>query len=252
MALFAIADLHLSQSLDKPMDVFGSRWSGYTEKIIENWNKTVSESDTVVVAGDISWGMNTSEALKDLKLLDSLNGRKIIGKGNHDYWWGTAAKLKSFFEKENITTIDILHNNAYVSQNFGICGSRGWYSDEKNAPENADYEKIVAREAGRLQLSIDQAKCLLCKDDQTSGELLAFMHFPPVFRDYVCKELTSVLKANGISRCYYGHIHGVYDIPQETLYDGVTYSIISADYLNFYPYRIEESVNKIKNISLCP
>lgn len=230
MSIFTLSDTHLSLSLDKPMDVFGSRWSDYTEKLEKGWKSVVTENDTVVVAGDISWGMTLDEAKEDLLFLDSLPGRKIISKGNHDYWWSSLAKNKAFFEENGISTIDFLHNNAFEVEDKIICGSRGWFTDEKNCPRNADHSKIIAREAGRIEASI---KCGL--DLQSDKEIIVFLHFPPVFRDYVCGEIIDVLNKYKIGTVYYGHIHGTYNIPSSSFYEGIELCITSADYLNFVP-----------------
>lgn len=232
MSLFVLADTHLSESTEKPMDIFGSRWSGWTEKLCENWRARVCETDTVVIPGDISWAMTLEEAAQDLKLLDRLPGKKIIGKGNHDYWWATIKKTEEFFAKEKIGTISLLYNNAFESDGKLICGCRGWFIDEKVSPKDTDYDKIVAREAGRLELS------LKCAEKLGDGEKLAFLHFLAVFGDFVCKELVEVLKKYGVRRCYYGHIHGKYDMEQTRNYDGIDFTIVSADYLKFNPLRI--------------
>ncbi len=233
MAIFVIADTHLSEVTEKPMDIFGHRWTNWTQRLCENWKATVGENDTVVIAGDISWAMSLEEAGDDLKLLDGLPGRKIIGKGNHDYWWNTLRKNEEFFKNEGIVSIEHLYNNSFLVEDTVICGCRGWYNDEKTSPRNADYAKIVAREAGRLKLSLDSAK--IYPEDK---ERVVFFHFPPVFGGFVCDELVQILKDYGIKRCYYGHIHGKYDIPQTVNYDGIDFTIISADYLDFKPYKI--------------
>ena len=238
-----MSDTHLSISDNKPMDIFGSRWAGYTEKIRKNWNATVSPNDTVVVAGDISWAMSHTGALADLKFLDALNGQKIIGRGNHDYWWTSLTKLNRFCADENLTTLRFLYNNAYETDDFIIAGSRGWYIDESNRkmPQDADYAKIVAREAIRLELSLSEAKKLqscVFSDNGREKEILVFLHFPPDFRGYVCREITAVLKKFEVKRCYFGHIHGVYEIPLCSVSDGITYTITSADYLDFKPLLI--------------
>ena len=235
MAIYGIADTHFSRSVPKPMDIFGHRWQGYTEKLIRNWNAVVSPEDTVILPGDISWGLTLEEAAEDLKLLASLNGRKIIGKGNHDFWWQSAQKLHCFFEENGIENIRLLHNNAYLVENKRICGSRGWFYDPKNAPDNSDPEKIAARENIRTELSIKAALALTEKQDT---ELIAFFHFPPVYRDFVCQGIVDLLHRYDIRRCFYGHIHGVYDIPATICYEGIEMTMISADYLNFIPYRI--------------
>ncbi len=233
MALFTIADTHLSGGVKKPMDIFGERWRNWTERLIVNWRKTVSEEDTVVLPGDISWGMTLEEAEPDLKLLDSLPGQKLIGRGNHDYWWSTAAKTEAFFADKNIRSIKLLQNNAYFAQGRIIIGSRGWYIDEKTSPKDTDYKKIVAREAGRLELGIRAADKL-----GVGAEKTAFLHFPPVFSDFICREIVDVLKGGGVRECYYGHIHGKYDIPASAEFEGIRFTLISADFLNFVPYKI--------------
>ena len=233
MALYVIADTHLSQGTEKPMDIFGYRWNGWTEKLSDAWKSVVKDDDTVVIAGDISWAMTLEEAKADFAFLDALPGRKLIGKGNHDYWWNTQRKTEQFFKENGFTTLNLLFNNAYETENAIVCGCRGWYNDEKNSPENADYEKIVLREAGRLELSLKYAEKL-----GADKKKIVFFHFPPVFGDFVCKELIDVLHKYGVSECYYGHIHGRYDIDAQTEYDGISFRIISADYLNFKPLEI--------------
>ena len=244
MALFVLSDTHLSISDDKPMDVFGSRWSGYTQKLKERWNSIVSDTDTVVIAGDISWAMSSRGAVADLRFLDDLNGKKIIGRGNHDYWWTSMKKLGELCEAEGLRSLSFLYNNAIEAEGKIIAGSRGWYIDESNRrmPQNADYQKIVAREAIRLEISLSEAVKLrekLKAVDNVTREILVFLHFPPDFRGYVCGEITSVLKKFGVRRCFFGHIHGVYDIPLRTMSDGIEYTITSADYLEFTPLRID-------------
>lgn len=203
------------------------------EKICDNWKSTVCENDTVIVPGDISWGMTMEEAEDDLKRLASLPGEKIIGRGNHDYWWGTLSKMEKLFSDLGITSIKILHNNAFEREGVVICGSRGWYMDEKSAPRNADYDKIVAREAARLDMSLSAARTF--GDEKRK---LVFCHFPPVFEPFVCREIIDVLHKHGVSECFFGHIHGRYDVPPCTEFEGIRFTLISSDYLNFVPYRI--------------
>lgn len=234
MPLFAFSDTHLSLSLDKPMDVFGCRWTDYVSKLEKGWKAVVSPDDTVIVGGDISWGMTLDEAKEDLLFLDRLPGKKIISKGNHDYWWSSLAKINNFFAENGINTISLLHNNAFAVENKIICGSRGWFNEEKNCPRNADHAKIVAREALRIGQSIKEGFSLKESGNQ-DNELIVFLHFPPVFKDEVCREIIDVLKQYGIKKVYYGHIHGVYNIPADFEFEGITFSICSADYLNFVP-----------------
>lgn len=242
MSLYVLSDTHLSLTTDKPMDVFGSRWQHHDLRIREEWERTVVEDDTVVLAGDISWAMSMEEAYPDLAYLDRLPGRKLIGRGNHDYWWGTVSKMRKFFIGEKgLSSVDFLCNNAYEADSFIICGSRGWWGDEGLCPEDVDYEKIVAREAQRVALSLSEGERLLeaARDRGEDRELLVFLHFPPVFRDYRCEEIIKVMQEHGVRRCFYGHIHNTYDIPAVFEDEGIEYAITSADYLSFCPRRIE-------------
>ena len=239
MALFTIADLHLSVTTDHPMDVFGSRWQGYTEKICKNWRAIVRDEDTVVLPGDISWAMHLSEAKADFALLDSLPGKKLIGKGNHDFWWDTAAKLRRFFAENHFETLDLLYNNAYVAEEFILCGTRGWFLEEERQQTvgEVDFTKIRNREAQRLKISLDAAKALQ-KGEHADKEILVFLHFPPVWNGEACEELLSLLLAYGVRRCYYGHIHGTYHAPRTQSYENLTLSLISSDFLDFVPHKI--------------
>lgn len=243
MSLFVLSDTHLSLRDNKPMDVFGSRWLGYTEKLRDGWNRVVTNGDTVVIAGDISWAMNHVGALDDLKFIENLNGSKIIGRGNHDYWWNSMKKLNAFCAENGLSTLKFLYNNAYEVEDFIICGSRGWYIDESNRkmPQDADYQKIVAREAIRLELSLTEGVKLQKAALERTGkkrEILAFLHFPPDFRGYVCPEIVAVLQKYEIKRCYFGHIHGVYDTAPGFSSRGIDYALTSADFLNFSPLLI--------------
>ena len=234
MALFVIADLHLSSDGTKSMEKFGPRWTDYMQRLKKNWTAVVRPDDTVIIPGDISWSLKLEESLEDFRFLNSLPGKKLIGKGNHDFWWSTASKMKAFFAENELNTIDILYNNAYDMGDCIVCGTRGWYVDEKlqnGSTKDAEYNKIVSREAQRLKISLEEAKKL-----QTNGEqILVFFHFPPVFNSFVCDEIVDILKEYGIKHCYFGHIHGVYNIPRNTVYDGITFSLISSDYCNFVP-----------------
>lgn len=233
MSLFSIADLHLSLTSGKPMDKFGHRWVDYTKKLDSRWRAVVSPSDTVVVAGDISWGIDLKEALEDFRFIESLPGRKIIGKGNHDYWWPTAAKLSSFKEENGFSTVEFLYNNAFETEDYIIAGTRGWYVEEKmQQKENADYQKIVARENGRLRLSLEEAKKLR---ELSQKPILVYFHFPPLFGDFRCGELIETMKEYGVKNCYFGHIHSNYIVPRTVFSDGISFTLISADYLNFIP-----------------
>ena len=235
MSLFVIADLHLATAdASKSMEVFGKRWHNYIEKLNNNWRKIVTDNDTVVIPGDISWGLTTEDARQDLLWLDSLPGKKVILKGNHDFWWSTLSKLNSFFEANKITSITVLNNNAIEVENVILAGSRGWFTDKsmQNAEETVDYDKIVNREAIRLEMSLNQAE-ILRKD--TDKKILVFLHFPPVWSEFVCQPILDVLKKHNISRCYFGHVHGSYSQPDTFEFDSIKFSMISADFLDFMP-----------------
>lgn len=235
--LYVIADLHLSTAVDmnKSMEVFGRRWSGYVERLEKNWRAVVDPEDSVVIPGDISWALTLSEATSDLHFLDSLPGHKYIGKGNHDFWWSTAAKMDKFFAAESITTLSLLNNNAWVCEDFILCGTRGWFQDEsiEKIPKNTDYAKLVAREAMRLRISLSAGKDLhLHHPDK---EILAFLHFPPVWNTQECRPILDVLHEFSVKRCYFGHIHGTYTAPASFIFEDITFALISADFLNFAP-----------------
>lgn len=245
MSLFVLSDLHLSTdaNTNKSMEVFGYRWKDYMEKIKKNWNAVVMENDTVIIPGDISWGMSLDGALADLRYVHSLNGKKLLGKGNHDFWWSTAKKMTDFFELHSLTSLSILHNNAYIVEDRIICGTRGWFPDEsKQTPvNNADYSKILNREAMRLAMSLDAAVSLRQKHISECGSelpILVFLHFPPVWGDYVMRELVDTLHKYGITECYYGHIHNTYSIPAAFEFEGIRFTITSSDFLSFYPLKI--------------
>ncbi len=229
MSLFAIGDPHLSFSCDKPMDIFKG-WDDYVSKIEKNWNSVVTENDTVVVPGDISWAMGLSSAKKDFEFLNKLNGTKIISKGNHDYWWNTMSKMNSFLAENEFDTIKILHNNAYRVGDFAIAGTRGWFYDDTCEAD----KKVLLREAGRLQTSIDEAKKL-------GGEVIVFLHYPPISATQKCDEILNVILENDIKRCFFGHLHGFVP-PENTFieYKGVKFTLVSADKLNFCPKIIEK------------
>ncbi len=228
MALFVIADLHLSLGVDKPMDVFKG-WENYVDRLEENWRAVVGPEDTVVIAGDISWAMKLEDSLKDFAFIDSLSGQKIIMKGNHDYWWSTRSKIDSFFAQNGLGSLRVLHNCAYRVGDKALCGTRGWLYNS----ETEEDRKIVAREAGRLLASIAEAKKL-------GGELVAFLHYPPAYDAMECRELLDILVENGVRECYFGHIHGQYAARKALIgeYRGVRMRLISCDYVKFCPVLI--------------
>ena len=230
MSLFVIGDTHLSLSVNKPMDVFRG-WTDYIDRLKNNWNKVVSPEDSVVIPGDISWAMNFNEAVKDFSFLNSLNGTKYILKGNHDYWWNTMSKMNKFLLENNFDTIKIIHNNAYSVEGFSIAGSRGWFYDDT---AEAD-KKVILREAGRLRTSLQEAS-------KRDGELVAFLHYPPISANQECEEILAVLKEFSVKRCYFGHLHGFIAPENAKLeWEGIDFNLISADYLGFVPRLIAHS-----------
>ena len=247
MSLYVISDLHLStnENTGKSMEVFGPRWQNYISRLERNWRAVINEDDVVVVPGDISWAMTMDEALPDLRFIDSLPGRKIIGKGNHDFWWSTVSKMKHFFEDNKITTIDVLYNNALETEDFIICGSRGWFNDEAKQSTVGNtvpnYDKIINREAMRLKLSLEEGKRLQADaSDRGEGEkeLLVFLHFPPVYDDLICREIIDVLHEYGIKNCFYGHVHGDYFMPRTLNFEEIDFVLTSSDFLSFAPMPI--------------
>lgn len=237
MSVYAIADLHLS-TLDltnKSMEVFGQRWKDYIRRIKTNWEKLVGDGDTVIIPGDISWALSLEEARSDLLFLNALPGKKILMKGNHDFWWCTMNKHRAFFLENGIDTISFLHNNAVAVENFIICGTRGWFSDEdaKGMPDNADFLKLIRREALRLEISLKEAEKI--KDSFPEKEIRVFMHFPPFWNEKPCEPIISLIKSYNVKDVYFGHIHGNYTVPPVTEYEGINLHIISADYLGFVP-----------------
>ena len=235
MSVFVIADLHLATAdSQKSMEVFGKRWKNYIQKMRDNWQRVVSDADTVIIPGDISWGLATSDALDDLLWLESLPGNKIVMKGNHDFWWSTASKLNKFFEENDIKTIKLLNNNALEVENYIVAGSRGWFTDRsmQNVEEDVDYDKIVNREAIRLRMSLNEAVALR---GDTDREIVVFLHFPPVWGEFVCSPIIDLLKEYNIKRCFFGHVHGVYSCPDAFEFENVKFYMISADFLDFLP-----------------
>lgn len=229
MSVFAIGDLHLSLGTDKPMDVFRG-WENYIDRLKENWNRVVADSDTVVVPGDISWAMKLENTANDLRFInEELNGNKILLKGNHDYWWATAGKMNKFLEANGFDRIRILFNNAYLAENICVVGTRGWINDGTDEFD----AKVLAREEGRFRMSVEAGLKL-------GGEMTAFIHYPPLFAGEKNEYILRVIKEYGIKRCYYGHIHGRSGHAKAFIgeYEGTDYRMVSSDYLGFMPEKI--------------
>lgn len=228
MALFVIADLHLSFGTDKPMDVFPG-WENYTQKLKENWKRLVRQEDTVVIAGDISWAMKLEETFQDFSFIHRLPGKKLLMKGNHDYWWSTKTKIDQYLCSNGFDDMSVIFNCAHEVDGKVIFGTRGWLY---NAATDEDM-KIVNREVGRLRLSLEDAK-------RYAGEKVAFLHYPPVYDNMECKEILQVLLDNDIKDCYFGHIHGKQAGRKAPTgeYKGIRMHLISCDYVGFTPVRV--------------
>lgn len=226
MALYAIGDTHLSLAADKPMDVFGGGWEGYVDKLREGFH-SVKEDDTVVLCGDLSWGMSLEEAEPDLAFLNELPGVKWLVKGNHDYWWSTASKMNAFFAGHGFTKLRILHNNCALYGDIALCGTRGWFFEE-NAGEHS--QKVFRRELIRLEASLQAAG---------EREKLCFLHYPPRYQGYLCQEIVELMERYGVIGCYYGHLHGPsHRLAREGRFGKIDYHLVSSDYIGFRPKKI--------------
>lgn len=239
MALYAMSDLHLSLSADKPMDVFGSAWHNYMERIHDNWHSCVSADDLVIVGGDISWAMYLEDAFEDFKFLNELPGRKLLVRGNHDYWWESLAKLKAFVSSNGFDTVSFLQNDAFVFKHTVISGTRGWTIPSSDSFAVSD-GKIYDRELIRLELSLRAAKKL--KDSDASVRRhIAVLHYPPVSPAGIPDEgIASLLRSFGVTGCIYGHLHGPACSESFTgVADGIEYALVSADHLSFKPCNLD-------------
>ncbi len=227
MALYAIGDTHLSLRSDKPMDVFGGGWAGYVDKLRQGFSP-VEDGDTVVLCGDLSWGMNLEEAKDDFAFLNhELPGEKWLLKGNHDYWWTTASKMNTFFQVNGFTRLHILHNNCAFYGDLALCGTRGWFFEENGTPH---WEKVFNRELIRLEASLKAAG---------EREKLCFLHYPPLYRGYRCQEILDLLERYGVRLCCYGHLHGAsHRLAIEGVQGTVDYRLVSADFVGFRPKKI--------------
>ena len=227
MALYAIGDLHLCLGAQKPMDVFGGAWVGYMDKLKEGFSR-VTQEDTTVLLGDLSWALDLPNAQADFAWINEIPGRKIILKGNHDYWWSTAAKFQKFCLENGFQDLHILNNNCYEYEDYAICGTRGWFFEEERSGQHD--EKVFKRELLRLEASLKAA-----------GEKpkMVFLHYPPRYKGYECREILDLLQKYDVRRCFYGHLHGgSHKLAMEGLWDGVDFKLVAADHIGFTPYRV--------------
>ena len=227
--LYAIGDLHLSFGTNKPMDVFGGGWSDYIEKLRAGFSRLTS-GDVCVLCGDISWAMSFTEAVEDFRFINDIPGKKIILKGNHDYWWSTAAKMRAFLDENGFSDIEILNNNCFYYEGYAICGTRGWMME--TGEDMSHNEKITRREAGRLRASLQAA--------DGAAEKLCFFHYPPRYKDLVSNGIVDVMNEFGVRRCWYGHLHGLsHRCAVQGDACGIVYKLVSADYLGFTPLPVD-------------
>ena len=237
MAIYVIADLHLSFSNPKPMNIFGDCWENHEEKIKNDWLEKVKEDDIVLLLGDFSWAMSLKDALKDFEYINNLPGKKILLKGNHDYWWTTITNMKKVLSENQIRDVDFLQNNAFLVEDKIICGTRGWAI---NLEETENSKKMIAREANRLKLSIEKG----IQDFGNDKEIIVCMHYPPILQSNIAQNEISIfmqiMKQYNVKRCYYGHLHGISikDAINDNIY-GIELKLVSADGANFKLQKIE-------------
>jgi len=235
MAIYAIADLHLSQGTDKPMHIFGPQWQDHQNRLREAWLEAIGEGDTVLIPGDISWGMTLEEALPDLQFIDQLPGRKILSKGNHDYWWGTLGKVEKLAAENGLSTLSFMKNNAFLVEGQAVCGTRGWLLPSDPEFRTAD-QIIYEREIGRLERSLHAGRSLL---GEAGGEIIAVIHYPPLLLPMKTSGFCTVLEKYGVKTCIYGHLHGRGHYKAfEGEKNGVTYHLVAGDYISFKPLRL--------------
>lgn len=229
MALYAIGDLHLCLGADKPMDIFGGTWVGYMDKLRQGLS-VIGPEDTTVLLGDLSWSLDLAGAREDFSFINAIPGRKIILKGNHDYWWSTAAKFYRFCQENGFENQFILNNNHYEYADIAICGTRGWFYEEERSGQHD--EKVFKRELIRLEASL-----------QSAGEKqkIVFLHYPPKYKGYECPEILALLEKYGVRRCFYGHLHGAsHGLAMEGIWNGIDFKMVSADCLDFEPWLVME------------
>ena len=225
VSLYAIGDLHLSFGVNKPMDVFGSDWAGYVEKLRAGLS-VIGPEDTTVLVGDLSWGMDLIQSAPDFDFINAIPGRKLIVKGNHDYWWTTAAKFNAFCADRGYEGMRVLHNNCYFYGETALCGTRGWFFEEELSGTHD--EKVFLRELGRLETSLRAAG--------DAPEKLCFLHYPPLYRGYRCEPILELLKRYGVTACIYGHLHAESRrLALTGLHEGIDFRLVSADHTGFAP-----------------
>ena len=227
MALYAIGDLHLCLGAPKPMDIFGGAWVGYMDKLKEGLS-IITEEDTTVLMGDLSWALDLQSSAADFSWINAIPGRKIILKGNHDYWWSTVAKFTKFCDEHGFENMHLLNNNSFDYGDYAICGTRGWFFEEERSGQHD--EKVFKRELIRLEASLKSAE---------AKQKYVFLHYPPKYKGYECPEILALLEKYEVRRCFYGHLHGgSHKLAMEGLWDGVDFKLCAADYIGFAPFKV--------------
>ena len=226
MSIYAIADLHLSFGTNKPMDVFGEEWENHAEKIKQDWLAKVKEDDLVILPGDFSWAMYLKDTSLDFEYLCSMPGKKILLKGNHDYWWTTVKSMKKYLKENNFENIDFLHNNSFEFGDYIICGTRGWTNSD-----NEEDRKVLKREKLRLKISLEDGIKKYGKD----RKIIVCMHYPPFnnIEDESCNFI-SLMKQYNVEKCIYGHLHGPsHKEAKEGIIKEIDFKLVSCDYTGF-------------------
>lgn len=222
--IYAIGDLHFDYSKSKPMDIFGENWVGHEEKIIENWKKKINDRDLVLIPGDISWALKLDGAKYDLKRIDELPGKKILSKGNHDYWWQSLKKMKSL----NLKSISFIQNDYYIYEDVFIGGTRGWANLDSEDTKEED-KKIFNRELLRLEMSLSNSKAKYNKK-------IAMLHYPPFDFSSKPNEFVDIMKKYKIDICIYGHLHSEgHKYAIEGNIEGIKFHCVSSDFIHFDP-----------------
>lgn len=227
--IWSIGDLHFDYTKDKAMDIFGVNWINHEDKIIDFWENNVSDNDLVLVPGDISWALKLEDGLVDLNRIDALPGMKCFVKGNHDYWWGTKAKL----EQLNLKSIHFIYNDAFKYKNYIICGTRGWIPKDSEIFTDDDL-KVFSRELNRLKLSLEYYK------DRDEYDKIVIIHYPPFGYDRLPNEFLELMAEYKVKYCLYGHLHseGHVYVVEGDFFD-INVRCVSSDYLDFKLLNIE-------------
>lgn len=230
MSIYTIGDLHLSFHENKPMDIFGEIWQKHEDKIKINWIENVKENDLVVIPGDFSWSTYLKDTYEDFYFLNQLPGKKLLLKGNHDYWWTTVTSMKKFLSENNFNNIDFIYNSAYSFENYIIAGTRGWGQNEEG-----EDKKLLKRETLRLEMSLNEAKRM---NENNLKEIIVFLHYPPInnmnLQNNETTQFIEIMNKYNVKKCFYGHLHST-SIKEavEGQYYGIDFKLVSADSLDF-------------------